>query len=785
MKTQNASFIRLKTAVEPGRPAEPVVASVLRGFVQRINRCAFTNPKRENDVSASASSRNTCQPTAGCRNVVSIVTPFFNTGEVFGETAESVISQTFVNWEWVIVDDGSNDENARKILSDAVATILQSGGRVRVVRHVENEGLSAARNTGIKEAQGDFIMLLDSDDILEPTCLEKSYWYLLTHPECAFVGTYTIGFGAQDYRWEKGFHYNEEFLEGNLTVPNVMVRRGVALGVSGFDETWRHGLEDWDFWLRCANAGYWGSTIPEFLNRYRRRDTHTDRWEDFSDEGVKKFVREIKLRYPNLSKQTFPRPRHSEGEANEAVDISLPELASAQAATFREEETAEPAAKRLLLIVPQFEIGGADKWNLDLITFLKAEGWEVTVVATTKAKNVWEEQFRAVTNDVHILRNYVPLADAPRYLRWLIATRQPDVVCVSNSQLGYALLPFLRACFPEIPFVDYVHMEEEYWRSGGYAQDSVRHKNSLALTGVTSNHLKEWMTARGKDDVFVRTVYINIDSDQWRHDANAVPVQRGKYKVPEGFAVILFAGRLTEQKQPDVFAETAEILLTQTKDIFFLIVGDGKMAGCVTALQKKHPKNVKWLGAVESSEVKDLLNIADILFLPSRMEGVSLAFYEAMAMGVIPVGADIGGQAELVTQECGILLGKTPKAEQAKKYAELLSALLGDAERMSAMKVCSRERVEKHFQLRQMGAAMLAFFEEAKVTHGRLPLMPFEFAETYVGEIVEQFRLSELAEGLWAKQGEPSFTEQFRNSAISKKFSRTKRNILRFLMKHL
>jgi glycosyltransferase involved in cell wall biosynthesis len=441
--------------------------------------------------------------------------------------------------------------------------------------------------------------------------------------------------------------------------------------------------------------------------------------------------------------------------------------------------------KHLLMIVPHFEMGGADKWNLDLITFLKTKGWEITLIATNKAGNWWAGQFHMVTNDIHILHNYVPPADFPRCIRFLIATRRPDVVCISNSQLGYALLPFFRACFPDITFVDYVHMEEECWRSGGYPMDSVRHRNSLALTGASSNHLKNWLIKRGKTADSIKTVYINIDPVLWERCPGGASARRERLGIPDGRMVILYACRLTEQKQPDVFAETVEVLLKKKNNAFFLIAGDGKFADRIARLQRDHQGDVKWLGAVENEEVKNLLNIADILFLPSQMEGIALSFYEAMAMGVIPVGADVGGQAELVTPDCGILAKALPKGEQARNYAGLLSQLLSDPARMAAMKARARERVARHFHLRQMGEAVLALFEEAKARNTTLPVMPPGLAEAYAGEIIEQFRLSDVADGLWAKQGEPSINDQFRNSFISPKFSRTKRNILRFLMKHL
>ncbi|MDR2673766.1 MAG: glycosyltransferase family 2 protein, partial [Opitutaceae bacterium] len=115
-----------------------------------------------------------------------IVTPYYNTGSVFWDTVECVAKQTMRDFEWVIVDDASTDLEAAGILEDCVKRLHSQNVAVRVIRHEKNKGLSAARNTGIRVARSEFIMLLDSDDILEPTYVEKSYWYLTTHPECSF-----------------------------------------------------------------------------------------------------------------------------------------------------------------------------------------------------------------------------------------------------------------------------------------------------------------------------------------------------------------------------------------------------------------------------------------------------------------------------------------------------------------------------------------------------------------------------------------------------------------------
>ena len=170
--------------------------------------------------------------------------------------------------------------------------------------------------------------------------------------------------------------------------------------------------------------------------------------------------------------------------------------------------------------MPHFELGGADKFNLDLIRQLQREcGYEVTVAATRRSKNPWQHEFQGLTPDVFALGNtFLHPSDFPLFLRYLIASLQPDAVCLSNSLLAYQLVPYLRAHFPQLPLVDYLHMEQEEWMAGGYPRHSLHQRSQLSRTAVSSQHLKDWMTARGGETQAIEVCTTNIDGEQWRRD---------------------------------------------------------------------------------------------------------------------------------------------------------------------------------------------------------------------------------------------------------------------------
>jgi len=674
---------------------------------------------------------------------VTIVSPFYNTGPIFHETARSVLQQSLQQWEWLIVNDGSTDPESLAILD----SYRRSDPRIRVIDHEVNKGLSAARNTGFHAAQTPYVVQLDSDDLLEPTAVEKWLWFLESYPEFAFVKGYTLGFGAQEYVWQKGFHSGSAFLEDNLVAATSAIRKAVHQAVGGYDETVRGGLEDWDFWLRCANQGYWGGTIPEYLDWYRRRHSHSDRWANLDNaEQLQTFRTRLRQRYAHLWNGGFPQVRLRWHMPNDLVPDQL-----------AYENRLQKNKPRLLMLVPWLTLGGADKFNLDVLAQLVLRGWEVTIATTLKGDHSWLPSFARCTPDIFALHHFLRLVDYPRFLRYLIHSRQADVVLISNSELSYLLLPYLRAYCPQVAFVDFCHMEEEQWKNGGYPHMAVEYQELLDLNLVSSEHLQRWMEARGADPQRIRVCYTNIDTETWRPaDPRKRSAARRELGLDEAVPVILYAGRICAQKQPRVFGQTMLQLSRKELDFVALVAGNGPDLEWLRSFVKRHELDdrVRLLGAVPNERVCELLAVADLFFLPSEWEGIALSVYEAMACGLPVVSADVGGQRELVTPECGVLVARNDEKNGAEHYAQILAELLQNARRCREMGEASRARVQAHFRLAQMGERMSFLLQETmqlRVTQPR-PVPSLGVGRVCAAQAVEYIRLLEVADGLWRER---------------------------------
>jgi len=186
---------------------------------------------------------------------VSIVVPCFNGGRFLDGLMASLARQTFRDFEIVIVDDGSTE----RATLDKLAELH---GRARIV-HQDNRGLSAARNTGIRESLAELVLPLDCDDTFESPFLTEAVALMQEAPaDVAAVFCHMRLAGAAKGLLER--HFNRFDLLFTNTLPSgLLLRKTCWAAVGGYDEAMRDGYEDWEFHLRLARAGYRAIELPK------------------------------------------------------------------------------------------------------------------------------------------------------------------------------------------------------------------------------------------------------------------------------------------------------------------------------------------------------------------------------------------------------------------------------------------------------------------------------------------------------------------------------------------
>jgi glycosyltransferase involved in cell wall biosynthesis len=291
---------------------------------------------------------------------------------------------------------------------------------------------------------------------------------------------------------------------------------------------------------------------------------------------------------------------------------------------------------------------------------------------------------------------------------------------------------------------------------------AVVYQELLDLNLVSSAHLKKWMVQHGAESQRIEVCSTNIDTQLWRPDPACRTAVRQELGIDNTVPVVLYAGRMCAQKQPGVLVETLAQLRQRGAFYVALIAGDGpELDRLRSALKRRRVEpQVYLLGAVSNDRIRKLMTAADIFFLPSQWEGISLSIYEAMACGLAVVGADVGGQRELVTPECGVLVARSDEETEARHYAEALTALLQNPQRRREMGQAGRKRVDECFRIEQMGDRIVALLQESIRLHRTLPrpVPGVGLGRACATQAVEYVRLSAVTDWLWlerAQQGSP------------------------------
>ncbi len=197
---------------------------------------------------------------------VSVIIPTYNRSKLLQLTVESVLNQTYPAVEVIVVDDGSKD--------DTEMVMQKYAGRVIYIKQA-NRGVSAARNTGFRASSGLYINFLDDDDLFMPTKIERQVQMLEAQPEAGLVHCryYYVDENANPID-EVGLLPERQVLRKLvcgcfLWSGAPLLHRQCLERVGGFDEETPSSCEEWDLWLRVAQAGYPFACVQEPLGAYR------------------------------------------------------------------------------------------------------------------------------------------------------------------------------------------------------------------------------------------------------------------------------------------------------------------------------------------------------------------------------------------------------------------------------------------------------------------------------------------------------------------------------------
>lgn len=199
---------------------------------------------------------------------ISIIVPCYKQAHFLKESLQSVLEQSYANWECIIVNDGSPDN------TEEIAKVWLTKDKRFSYLSKENGGLSSARNAGIAISKGEYILPLDADDLIHKDYLTKLIPELLNDNSLAIVSCYSKFFDGKKsniiYELTPSgstYHY---LLYVNQLVATSLFRKKCWEEVGGYDESMKNGFEDWEFWIAITKQGWKYKVVEDFLFYYRK-----------------------------------------------------------------------------------------------------------------------------------------------------------------------------------------------------------------------------------------------------------------------------------------------------------------------------------------------------------------------------------------------------------------------------------------------------------------------------------------------------------------------------------
>ena len=523
--------------------------------------------------------------------IISIITPYHNGQDYIDETAQSVLNQTFTNFEWIIVDDGSSKEGKEKLKD-----IENLDNRIKVIntRMIKNElvakepvhintGPAVARDIGIRNSSksAKYIVFLDADDLYDKTYLECCFWTLETHPEASWTYTDSVNFGAKNFLWRKWYDVEWELKE-NILLVSACVRKEDLLEVGCFGIKEKKVYEDWYLWVKLIKAGKFPVRMSSLLTYYRQK-SRTSELQASNKSNRKRALKIIEdakrdIVYYKDGIQ-FPKYDYNWEEIEDEPRISEMQVLTKNNTPYISRKLKNKKIN-ILMILPWMVIGGADRFNLNLVKKMDKRKFSFTIITTVPSQNEWRRQFEKYAT-VYDLTTFLDMKDWTSFINYIINKNNINLIFNSNSEFGYKILPYLKAKHPQIPICDFVHMEEWYIRNGGFSRDSSSVQNVIDKTFTCNENSRnvfiEFFKRKPKE---IKTIYIGADEKKFNPGKFNRDDLLKKFKYGEELKnkiIISYICRIAEQKRPYLFFEVIKKMSEIRDDFVAIVAGDGSM----------------------------------------------------------------------------------------------------------------------------------------------------------------------------------------------------------------
>lgn len=634
---------------------------------------------------------------------VSIILPVYNAAAYVAGAIKSVLSQSFNDFELIIIDDGSIDNSL-----DIVKSFKDD--RIRVIENGVNLGLQLTLNKGLKLAESEYIARIDADDEwIDVNKLESQVNFLDNNKSCVLVGTGAVvidDVGKEIYQVSlprTDTEIRKKILKANQFFHSSIVMRSAAFGKVGFyneDASSRH-IEDYDLWLRLGKVGEFYN-LPSIALRYRDLGSSVSRQNIITQ--LRKNIRLIK-------KYRHDYPNYFFALIHNNLKLAIygyGRLLSFRKYIFRFKNRNNKIGKKKILIWESLShIAGGQRVLLNVLPYLK-NNIDITVIVPSSG------QFSRALNEIGVSTKFINLGsystgkknilDILKYLillpfgfvKSLSLVKKNDLIYVNSTRVLPAGI--LGGLFLGKPVVWHNHSLINDGKTKYLLNIISRFSSLKRMIAVSEAVSKQF--PRLKDGVSV--VYNGIDLDKFKPK-----------KETEGGNIIII-GDLMPTKGQDILIKA----LASLSDIDYKlnIVGSARMG--MESYEKSLKDLVKSFGLEDRikflgrrEDIDDILPNMKLLVLPATgFEACPMVVLEAMACGVPVIVSDLGGTTEIIKDGYnGYLFHAGDKNDLVDKLNKFFNLSF---DKISEMRLNCRKDAELKFNLKDNANKIISVIDD-------------------------------------------------------------------------
>lgn len=565
---------------------------------------------------------------------ISVIMSVLNGEDFLKEAVDSILNQTFNDFEFIIINDGSTDRTPE---------ILEEYRDERIVLiHQENIGLTKSLNKAVSLSKGKYIARQDADDISAVARFQNQIEYLESHPECVAVGTWANVIDAEGKEINT-FRYPERFCEikealksyNPIVHGSALVRREALVAVGCYNEKFVY-TQDYDLWLRLSEIGELGNLPLELYNHRHFPDCIS-----LKENGIQSLFFDLAKCDSDL--RTNEKVACSGG----ALNVQSPRAARSSDRI------------KVLFISHSALIAGAETCLLTLLKYLNKDLFDPVVILPSEGplRNSFQEF--GIKTYVSGLEWCVRVPEAHNYSNSSISKRvsdlliifdieKPDIIHTNTSVICEGALA---AKIKGIPHIWHLHEKLQghpslvsvlplplLYEMIGSLSDRV-----VAVSNGVKTQVVKYFPSR-----IVDVIYNGIDTSSFEFSSKSSI--REELSISNDEVIAVTVGSIIKEKGYDNLLAAAFFVQKSNPKIKFVVAGGGDPK-TVLAYKEKTRRlglnhTVFFLGF--RKDIPQLLAASDFIILPSLTEAFPLVILESMAAHKPVIATDCGGPAEII-----------------------------------------------------------------------------------------------------------------------------------------